>query len=560
MNSASTAFARFLLCGILIVSACSGENATKVKNKRTPAAPSEKDYLATIIALDTLSNEAYKKEIDKEYSLFKVHDSSTEPYFHYFKARKYLLERKPDSAVAEYQKMKGRAPNDEVELLKSYSILGKSFGDGLMVESTLMRKIFDAMEVSEKVHSRITYRFYDLLAKAYFQNNNEKKSLEYSALYFKNHPYNAHVVVKQRYYDISFLLASRLGDFKKMKFYNIMARELAFKISDSLAIARTYDNESQIYARQNQTKKSVEYSRIYFNYLKRTNNLNDIAYNNLATSFIQNKQLDSAIKYYKEGIELEKKNKFKKQKGLYYQGLREAYLLKHDYVKAMEAADNDDVLITPGTTPSRPDTGYGYIQYIDDDSQHIKKVKTFTEKPNLELAQMFLNSGDFVWNSGIFIWNVQSIMKAFRQNLPEISEIFEEGATSLNTPKETNFIVKAYSHCRNISIDYGIMEKVDNVYVVLADIGWSDLGTWNSLYTINQKDEAGNVVGGDVMLYDTKNCIIKTPKDRLVVVEGLEGYIVAEHDNVLMICRLSEEQKVKEFMSDAKSKKGAEYI
>ncbi|MCP2042338.1 mannose-1-phosphate guanylyltransferase [Pontibacter sp. HSC-36F09] len=228
--------------------------------------------------------------------------------------------------------------------------------------------------------------------------------------------------------------------------------------------------------------------------------------------------------------------------------------------KAVEAADSDDVLITLGITPSRPDTGYGYIQYIDGDSQNIKKVKTFTEKPNLELAQMFLNSGDFVWNSGIFIWNVQSIMRAFRQYLPEISEIFEEGATTLNTPKESNFIVKAYSHCRNISIDYGIMEKVDNVYVVLADIGWSDLGTWNSLYTINEKDEAGNVVGGDVLLYDTKNCIIKTPKDRLVVVEGLEGYIVAEHDNVLMICRLSEEQKVKEFMSDAKSKKGAEYI
>src|SRR5690606_32241793 len=189
-------------------------------------------------------------------------------------------------------------------------------------------------------------------------------------------------------------------------------------------------------------------------------------------------------------------------------------------------------LITLGITPSRPDTGYGYIQYIDENGHATKKVKTFTEKPNLELAQMFLDSGDFVWNSGIFIWNVQSIMKAFRQHLPEISEIFEEGAGSLHTPEEPNFIVKAYSQCRNISIDYGIMEKVDNVFVVLADIGWSDLGTWNSLYTINQKDEAGNVIDGDVMLYDTKNCIIKTPKDRLVVGEGLEGFIVGEHEDV----------------------------
>ncbi|MFD2246053.1 mannose-1-phosphate guanylyltransferase [Pontibacter ruber] len=228
--------------------------------------------------------------------------------------------------------------------------------------------------------------------------------------------------------------------------------------------------------------------------------------------------------------------------------------------QALEAAAKDDVLITLGITPSRPDTGYGYIQFIDDEAQPIKKVKTFTEKPNLELAQMFINSGDFVWNSGIFIWNVQSILSAFRLYLPEITEIFEEGSSIYNTPAEQNFITRAYSHCRNVSIDYGIMEKVDNVYVVLSDFGWSDLGTWNSLYTIGQKDESGNVVDGEVMLYDTKNCIIKTPKERLVVLQGMEGFIVAEYDNVLMICRLEEEQKVKEFMYDAKSKKGAEYI
>ncbi|WP_162427579.1 mannose-1-phosphate guanylyltransferase [Pontibacter pudoricolor] len=227
---------------------------------------------------------------------------------------------------------------------------------------------------------------------------------------------------------------------------------------------------------------------------------------------------------------------------------------------ALEAAAADDVLITLGITPSRPDTGYGYIQFIADGDQPIKKVKTFTEKPNLELAQMFLNSGDFVWNSGIFVWSVNSILNAFRQHLSEISEIFEEGNTQYNTDQESNFIVKAYSHCRNISIDYGIMEKVDNVYVVLADIGWSDLGTWNSLYTISHKDEQANVVDGDIMLYDTKNCIIKTPKNRLVVVQGLEGYIIAEHDNVLMICKLDEEQKVKDFTADAKYKKGQNYI
>ncbi|ARS37542.1 mannose-1-phosphate guanylyltransferase [Pontibacter actiniarum] len=227
---------------------------------------------------------------------------------------------------------------------------------------------------------------------------------------------------------------------------------------------------------------------------------------------------------------------------------------------AVAAASQDDILITLGITPSRPDTGYGYIQYIDEENAKIKKVKTFTEKPNLELAQMFLDSGDFVWNSGIFIWSVKSILNAFQQHLSEITEIFDEGTGVMNTPQEQNFITKAYSHCRNVSIDYGIMEKVDNVYVLLADIGWSDLGTWNSLYTINEKDENGNVVDGEVMLYDTKDCIIKTPKERLVVLQGLEDYIVAEYDNVLMICKKTEEQKVKEFMADAKSRKGVDYI
>ncbi|MFD3000185.1 mannose-1-phosphate guanylyltransferase [Pontibacter toksunensis] len=227
---------------------------------------------------------------------------------------------------------------------------------------------------------------------------------------------------------------------------------------------------------------------------------------------------------------------------------------------AVEAAAKDDVLITLGITPSRPDTGYGYIQYINNESQKIKKVKTFTEKPNLELAQMFIDSGDFVWNSGIFIWNVQSIITAFHQQLPEITEIFDEGVSTMNTSEEQDFIFKAYSHSRNVSIDYGIMEKVDNVYVLLADIGWSDLGTWNSLYTINDKDENGNVIDGEVMLYDTRDCIVKTPKERLVVIQGLEDYIVAEYDNVLMICKKGEEQKVKDFMADAKSKKGPDYI
>ena len=226
---------------------------------------------------------------------------------------------------------------------------------------------------------------------------------------------------------------------------------------------------------------------------------------------------------------------------------------------AVAAARAHDVLITLGIQPSRPDTGYGYIQYMDDQSLpggRLHKVKTFTEKPNLELARMFVDSGDFLWNSGLFVWRVDVIIAAFHQYLGDIAEVFDEGADRLGTAQEEAFIGQAYSRCRNISIDYGVMEKADNVYVLPADFGWSDLGTWDSLHRIGQHDASGNVVSGDVLLYDTSGCVIKTPAERLVVVQGLEDYIVAEYDNVLLICKRSEEQRVKDFVADVKAKKG----
>ncbi|WP_199200369.1 mannose-1-phosphate guanylyltransferase [Adhaeribacter arboris] len=226
---------------------------------------------------------------------------------------------------------------------------------------------------------------------------------------------------------------------------------------------------------------------------------------------------------------------------------------------ALDEAAKSDILITLGITPSRPDTNYGYIQYLEDGNE-LKKVKTFTEKPNLEIAKVFLESGDFVWNAGIFIWNVQSIMRAFHEFLPEITEIFDEGIPVFNTPEENAFINRAYSHCRNISIDYGIMEKASNVYMLPSNFGWSDLGTWNSLYAIGDKDSQGNVIDGEVMLYDTTNCIVKTPQERLVVVDGLHDFIIAEYDNVLMICPKKDEQRVKDFLADAKNKKGQNFI
>lgn len=238
-------------------------------------------------------------------------------------------------------------------------------------------------------------------------------------------------------------------------------------------------------------------------------------------------------------------------------------ILKEDVFRekigvAVEAAQNNDILITLGIQPTRPDTGYGYIQYLAADGL-VKKVKTFTEKPLLDIAIKFLESGDFVWNAGIFIWNVKAIRKAFTSHLPEVAEVFEAGEKDYYTEQEKDFIEKAYMLCKNISIDFGIMEKADNVYVVLSDLGWSDLGTWKSLYDVSEKDNQQNVVNGKQLLYDTSKCIIKTSGDKLVVVQGLEGYIVAEHGGVLMICKIDDEQRVRDFVADAKQF-GSEFI
>lgn len=227
---------------------------------------------------------------------------------------------------------------------------------------------------------------------------------------------------------------------------------------------------------------------------------------------------------------------------------------------ALEAADAGDKLITIGIKPNRPETGYGYIQFHADESEPINKVKTFTEKPQLELAKKFIESGDFVWNSGIFIWHVDAIVDAFENHLSEISEIFEEGRKNFFTSKENEFVKNAYYQCKNISIDYAIMEKASNVYVVLGDFGWSDLGSWNSLFEIREKDENKNVVEANLLSYDSTECIVKGAKDKLIIIQDLKGYLVADCDNVLLICHKDEEQKFREFVSDVKSKKGVEFL
>ncbi len=228
--------------------------------------------------------------------------------------------------------------------------------------------------------------------------------------------------------------------------------------------------------------------------------------------------------------------------------------------KAAEQAKSQDKLITLGITPTRPETGYGYIQYHTEKA-FAKKVKTFTEKPELALAKKFLESGDFVWNSGIFIWGVQAIIQELHEHLPEMAEVFDEIRNKLGTPGEKEAILSAYSQCKNISIDYGIMEKSTRVFVCLGNFTWSDLGSWGSIHEISDKDENNNVINANALTYETRNCIIKGSPDKLIVVQGLNGYLVGEFGNVVIVCEKDQENQFRKFVTDVKTRQnGSDYI
>ena len=228
---------------------------------------------------------------------------------------------------------------------------------------------------------------------------------------------------------------------------------------------------------------------------------------------------------------------------------------------ALEQAEKGN-LVTLGIKPSRPDTGYGYIQFVDEGkNDSVKKVKTFTEKPNLELAQTFLDSGDFYWNSGIFVSTTQTMINAFAEHLNEVHVLFEPKLKELNSPEEAETIADIYAVCANVSIDYGIMEKAKNVYVVLSDIGWSDLGTWGSLYTHLKLDENNNAkLGKHVRLYECSDTLVHSQKEKLMVLQGLEDYIVVDTKEALLVVKKSEEQKIKQFVTNLKAEGLDEFV
>lgn len=232
---------------------------------------------------------------------------------------------------------------------------------------------------------------------------------------------------------------------------------------------------------------------------------------------------------------------------------------------ALDATEKNNWLLTLGIQPSRPDTGYGYIQFDEsigyEADSRIKKVKTFTEKPQLEMARQFLDSGDFLWNSGIFVWKLKTIMAAFEKHLPEVDQLFRAGIGKYSTDEEETFIRQTYTVCKSISIDYGVMEKADNVFVLSSDFGWSDLGTWGSLYDIRKKDKQENaIVGNNVLIYDSRNCIVNMPKDKLVVLQGLDDYIVVEDEGILLVCRKGDEQQIRQFVNDVMIEKGEKFV
>ena len=238
-----------------------------------------------------------------------------------------------------------------------------------------------------------------------------------------------------------------------------------------------------------------------------------------------------------------------------------------NYVKeGLEFVGNNDALLTMGIVPSRPETGYGYIQSIQEkvkgyENTSLRKVKTFTEKPDQEMAKIFMDSGDFYWNAGIFFWSIASIMKAFDTLLPEVHDLFREGEGEIGTGTEDAFIEKTYSSCRNISVDYGVMEKAENVYVLISEFGWSDLGTWGSLYEQKEKDEAANSIQGkNVFTYDSTGNIINVEDDHLVVIQGLEDCIVVQNGHIFLVCRREDEQKIKQFVNEIRTEIGEDMM
>ena len=217
-------------------------------------------------------------------------------------------------------------------------------------------------------------------------------------------------------------------------------------------------------------------------------------------------------------------------------------------------------LLTIGIKPNRPETGYGYIQVGDTTDEGVCEVKTFVEKPDADMAKVLVDSGEFVWNSGMFLWNVPTIITALEKYLPDIALLFDSIKEYMLTPREKEMVDKVYEQSLAISIDFGVMEHAGNSSVICADLGWNDLGTWSGLYDISPKNEKGNVTQRcKTLMYDSHNNLVAVKGDKLVVIDGLNDYIVTENDNVLLICPRDNEKRIRQFVNDARAKFDSKY-
>lgn len=229
--------------------------------------------------------------------------------------------------------------------------------------------------------------------------------------------------------------------------------------------------------------------------------------------------------------------------------------------EGFEFVEHNDALLTLGIKPTRPETGYGYIQVGEVCEGDIHKVKTFTEKPNLELAETFIRTGEFFWNSGIFLWKASTLIKELEKHAPDVEAVFAKGKGVFGTPEEQAFINREYPSCMSISIDYAVMERAANVYVETVAFGWNDLGTWSALYDTSPKNRDGNVTQRcQVLAYNSSGNIFAVKDDKLIVVDGLKDYIVADAGDVLLICPKAEEQRIKQMVNDARLNYGEKYL
>jgi mannose-1-phosphate guanylyltransferase len=230
--------------------------------------------------------------------------------------------------------------------------------------------------------------------------------------------------------------------------------------------------------------------------------------------------------------------------------------------KALDFVESVNSLVTIGIKPTHPNTGYGYIQHeMMQAAPDVFKVKTFTEKPSEEIAKAFIASGDFLWNAGIFTWKVSTVLTAFESHLSEVFEVFAAEKEHFNTPTEREAIQRIYPQCTNVSVDFGVMEKASNVFVIPASFGWSDLGTWNSAWDNMEKDYFGNaVVGKNVMVVDANNCMVHAPDKKLVLLQGLRDYIIVDTEDALLICKKDKEQQIKEYVAEVKRNMGEHYL